>query len=571
MVIAPSALYETLEGDLVDRFGTSILEPIAPEESGVRFAAKTLLSTLLKKCVTETDPNADRNALDMFLASDRKCREWSLQINSMHDEYLIGEFRQCINQVFDELLVDDLVTIGDIGECGPGASVGANGDDFYTKLFSGPLTSTRAVLHRAYLSSISSQPHWLLAEKNREDQFGSVSMVEGSRLAFVPKRNDISRVICVEPVLNMYFQKGYGRLLERLINKRFGIDLATQPDINGELAKEGSQTGRFSTIDLSSASDSISLKMLEHFLPRHVLAVLKMLRSPSTQLPDGSWLELSMISSMGNGFTFPLETLIFSCAVSAVYRLNSRPLLRNRVLSRGGLVRGNFGVFGDDIIVETDLANQVIHLLAMLGFSTNTDKTFTEGSFRESCGCDFLNGYPVRGVYIKSLESQASRYVAFNRLMAWSARHSVMLPDTLELLGRSVQRVLVPLHENDDAGLKIPIFNTPRKRWDAERFAFRYKPFVARTPKIHIKEFEFVQPRKAKRRILNPEGALIAFLGGYISTSKKDQWINLRVKDPLYSRRQKLTSSWDFLLDESDFGLEQLYAVAEGNLVWLSR
>ena len=583
MAIAPIALYQTLVDDLSDRFGSCIAEPVAPEDSGVRYAAKVLQSTLLKKCADDTEPTADARALQLFCESNNRCAEWSLNLETMHDEYLIGEFRNELYQVFSECYLDDLTYLGQLGNVGPGASVGADGCDFYTKLFSSKLTYTSGSLLLAYRNAISSQTTWSTAEIQRTDQMGDGEVVLGSKLSFVPKRKDVSRVICVEPSVNMFLQKGVESVFKTILIKRYGIDLSTQPDINRELAKRASVGCDQATIDLSAASDSIGLKMCREFIPGHVMNVLELLRSPTTLTPDGDRLELNMISSMGNGYTFPLETILFSAVVSAVYRLNNRKLRKTRVLSRGGTVLGNFGVFGDDIICDADLAKQVVRLLNILGFECNTDKTHCEvDHFRESCGGDYLAGYPVRGVYVKSLLTQASRYVAFNRLMAWSALHGVALPSTCELLASSVQRNWIPLHENDDAGLKCPLWYTPRKRWDAEKFAFRYKPFQQRSPRIKFEDAKVVVPRRSKKRSFNPNGLLIAALGGYVGGGKSDridgkqradkpQYITVRTNHIHYRRGRAYTSCWDLLPDNVEYGLEQLNAVAEANLVWLAR
>jgi len=155
---------------------------------------------------------------------------------------------------------------------------------------------------------------------------------------------------------------------------------------------------------------------------------------------------------MGNGFTFPLETAIFACAVEAVYKVFGRKLKKSN-LPRGRF--GNFGVFGDDIICESDKATHVIRLLELLGFTTNASKSFVIGPFRESCGGDYYKGFPVRGVYIKDLGTMASRYVAINRLNSWTAMTGISLSHTMDVLLKKVRLLPVPLHENDDAGIKV--------------------------------------------------------------------------------------------------------------------
>ena len=56
----------------------------------------------------------------------------------------------------------------------------------------------------------------------------------------------------------------------------------------------------------------------------------------------GEWIELNMFSSMGNAFTFELESLIFWAIANAVCYCSGS--------------RGHISVYGDDIIVPSGAA-----------------------------------------------------------------------------------------------------------------------------------------------------------------------------------------------------------------------
>jgi len=243
----------------------------------------------------------------------------------------------------------------------------------------------------------------------------------------------------------MYYQLGFGRILEqRLLH--WGINLRTQPKLNRELAYQGSISGEYSTIDLSSASDSLSVGVLRQILPPQFMRWLMLLRTPSVELPSGDKLRLNMISTMGNGFTFPLETTIFSAVVRAVIKVSGdKP------------TAGTWSVFGDDIILRTKYTPDCLRLLDLLGFTVNSSKTFVEGPFRESCGRDYYRGVDVRGVYIKSLKSPQDRYVAINKLNDWTATTGISLPSAVQYLLKSVKRALVSPFEGLDAGIQVPI------------------------------------------------------------------------------------------------------------------
>lgn len=144
------------------------------------------------------------------------------------------------------------------------------------------------------------------------------------------------------------------------------------------------------TIDLSNASDTICKTLVKVLLPPKWFSLLDSLRATHT-LIEGKWVKLEKFSSMGNGFTFELETLLFSSLARAV------------LLFKGYDARLGEDVltYGDDIIVPTSFASDVVAVLKYFGFEPNMDKTFIEGPFRESCGGDYFQGKAVRPYFLK--------------------------------------------------------------------------------------------------------------------------------------------------------------------------
>jgi len=116
-----------------------------------------------------------------------------------------------------------------------------------------------------------------------------------------------------------------------------------------------------------------------------------MLRSPKTFF-KGQWHVLEKFSSMGNGYTFELETVIFSAITAAVHEM---------VTGEAAKLHQNVFVYGDDIICKTDVSLDVIAALRWFGFSLNERKSFVSGPFRESCGGDYFNGVPVRAHFFE--------------------------------------------------------------------------------------------------------------------------------------------------------------------------
>lgn len=512
-----------------------------------------LVRSFYKKLVDQTAADADQRCLEKFLASNNRCLGWELDCNHAGEGELIGLVKQEIDDFFHpggKPLISSLFQILSEGKTGPGASLGANGVDFYTKLFSSRLTATSQDVYDMYADYASWFPDWLDAELTRFIKFGGPRIIRGSKLSFVRKTRDISRSICTEPSLNMFMQLGFGNILSERLRESFGINLARQPDKNRELAKLGSINGSIVTIDLEGASDSLSLSACEELLPKWVFEILLLLRSSKTTLPDGSSVPLYMVSSMGNGFTFPLQTIIFSCVVRAAYRsLGQFP-------GRADCGDTSWGVFGDDIIADTNVSARICRCLELLGFVVNGSKSYFVGPFRESCGFDYYEGVNVRGVYLKTLLTPQSRYVAINLLMEWSARLGVPLPRTVGYLCDTVRELAIPPHASIDSGIRVPesvIRGSGYYHSKKQRYLYRcYEPMI---PFLRLADdgsgLPGVNPKQVRARKSNPSGLLFSVLGGYVSCRGSSpnyvQGVALALKQgerPFYSMRLRVSPFW---------------------------
>lgn len=275
--------------------------------------------------------------------------------------------------------------------------------------------STSGAQHATYnkFETSGSATPWVLpvyseifSEDFREDYLHEAQLLSGNKLAFVPKNAKIYRPIGVEPRWNIYLQLGIGELIVRRL-KAIGIDLSDQ-SLNQQAAARAHRAG-LATIDLSSASDSLSKNLVLWLLPEEWSDLLFRTRSPRTSYKGESRV-LEKVSSMGNGYTFPLETLIFYALSLAA------------VESSGDYV-GEVRVYGDDIIVPRHAAATTLELLSYAGFSVNTDKTFVKGRFFESCGCDYLDGVNVRPFFQrKGITEVFDLYTLANQLLAYACR-----------------------------------------------------------------------------------------------------------------------------------------------------
>lgn len=259
------------------------------------------------------------------------------------------------------------------------------------------------LLHSGYLPSLLREvPHWADAHDapytlSDDGEFWCQNVtvaLQPGRLEFVPKNAKTHRTIVVEPVLNSVLQLGIGDYIARRL-KRHGLDITDQSR-NGSLAKEGSVSGDLATLDLSSASDTISRELVRFLVPDDWFSLLNAARSSDVTY-RGNAIHLHKFSSMGNGFTFPLETLVFWAVTQSSCEAGAR-----------------IGIYGDDIICPTRDVFSVMRSLRLCGFTISEHKSFWSGPFRESCGKDYYLGIAVRPYYQKHLVSAESLFVLHN-------------------------------------------------------------------------------------------------------------------------------------------------------------
>lgn len=558
MRINAGDLASLLEVDLQSS-GWNGAKSIYPSAEVRQVAMSSLSRSLLKKYISssETEEKANAAALALFTQVNDACRTFVMDTSTRPswEREAIGEAKAFIYNFFYPSVSQDeklpwgehesfILTMQAIAQgfnVGPGSSIGSPETDFFSKFALSDLSASKPILHELYMRAISCNQTWASMERLRRERFGC-RVADSSRLSFVPKTSEISRTICTEPVLNMIFQKGIGKVLERRLRKVLKIDFKLQPDRNRRLAQVGSVTGDFGTIDLSSASDSMSLALVRDFFPKQVVDLLELTSCRSTVLPDGRKLELHMISSMGNAFTFPLQTIFFCSLVYGAYRVLGIPL-RTPKLD----FDGNFSVFGDDIIVRKEAYDLVCTLLVVCGFKVNVNKSFNTGDFRESCGRDFYQGHDVRGVYVESLSNASDCYSAINRLNRWSAIHRVGLPSLVGFLRNKVRFLPIPYDEDDASGIKIP-----RRLLDGRVFrdkdtgATIYRCLVPRVRSYSVDAPFNVHhhPKGSKLKgFENPDGLMLALLAGSIRGGR----ISLRSNEIKTVVKRKWTPRWDFI------------------------
>ena len=238
--------------------------------------------------------------------------------------------------------------------------------------------------------------------------------IDNARFEFVPKTAFEDRTIIKEPPLNKYVQTAYGDLIRDRL-KGIGLDIRKLQPRQSELARLASLTAALATVDLSSASDNIAYMLVMDLLPFDWFCALDACRSEKV-CRNGDTYTLEKFSGMGNGYTFPLQTLIFWALVKSCAEV---------VQCQDDTV----SVYGDDIICPVECIPNVLRVFSAVGFTINQEKSFWTGGFRESCGTDWLFGINVRPIYIKDYLSLEKLYILHNgffRLGEYEAAERVL-------------------------------------------------------------------------------------------------------------------------------------------------
>lgn len=327
------------------------------------------------------------------------------------------------------------------GRFGPGTSVELKGSVYATTADKVSITPSTTPEARALFEHDFWRTHW--GRRRMELGLPLPGLVRGNRFTTVPKDASKDRGICVEPLGNLWVQLGIGGELKRRLSQ-VGLHVGKQAERviqhnwlswdlardgqyhHQQMAREGSIGKGWSTIDLSNASDTVALELVRWVIPPDWFELLAALRSPYT-LFKSKWVRLEKFSSMGNGFTFELESLIFAALVAAATGLK----VGEQVFS-----------YGDDILVPDEHAASALAVLKAVGFTPNERKSYTAGPFRESCGGDFFSGIEVRSCYADQEFREPTDWVVLhNQLRARGLQGPVlqrcvqMLPSRLRLYG----------------------------------------------------------------------------------------------------------------------------------------
>jgi len=404
-----------------------------------------VLCSFLKKypfSASESPYDTKAVAIAKWRQAEEQCGDTNARLSQIKAAGFLPEWvphaQRFIVETIGELASDDIMKMLSLGHHSKGTCTETPFDSsspYFKYDVENPMVTPDA---RVYMKAALSLNNKWLSELSRKqgDKYCCVSrphyesevcdtalrLQQHERISFVDKDASSMRPIGIGNSCNMYLQLGVKTHMQKCL-LRAGFDLTNQQH-NRHLAYLGSVEGMIalscpdqdgnqrSTVDLANASDTNALELSSLLLPYKWFSFLSDLRHPTGMLGE-EIITYNKMSAMGNGFTFPLESLIFASILYGVYAQNG-----------WAWDTDDIAVYGDDIICHKFAVPDLFTALEWSGFSMNTEKSFISGSFKESCGADYFQGINVRPIYLKRcINSAKDAYHVAN----------TVLPQTLDV------------------------------------------------------------------------------------------------------------------------------------------
>jgi hypothetical protein len=377
--------------------------------SPYRFKQHAQLNNFLKKFRFEqdafTDDELSEKTVTSFIAEQHRLHEpLPLRITG---KAVLGRARQIAQSILGDFSEEEVV---DNVQFGKKSSIGCPLRDAYIdhKLIDGEALTGTVETTKYFRQQVLPGDHVLKRIMKHHDFDALKEQLEYNHLKLVevPKTWKSYRLITPLTLLGLFYSYGIGRVVQMRL-KEFGLDIQRLQNRHRRLVRlftddqDKKHYLKYATADLSAASDSITSELLNRILPRRWYTALKKTFVRKLILSDDRSISSASVLPMGNGATFPVETLVFYCIIRAIGDLLG--------------VKGIYSVYGDDLIYPSRIHEYVVEIFPQLHLRLNLDKTFVKFPFRESCGADFYRGHDVRPYYLKGEASDLTRvrYEAF--------------------------------------------------------------------------------------------------------------------------------------------------------------
>lgn len=361
--------------------------------------ADALCVDLVRKAAIRGGVNTALTAIDTFLETEHACKLVNRQMRYVTQNFGLAVSDVAFIDLLDRWKEKISYVMGRLPRVlEPAFSGGASTST--TKLYS-TILDKMSTAPRRYAHSSEVTDHILYGSGWGKvvHESGNYPTTDDSNQYFtVPKNGLTDRSCCKEATWNMACQLSVGRHLRARLMKTLNIDLNHGAELHKIRAREGSIFDDVATIDLSSASDRWARDLVRYLVPWDWCGLLNTLRATHTSF-GGKRLYLEKFSSMGNGFTFELETVLFVTLALTVQQDTG--------------IMGEILCYGDDLIVPAGMAPALCAALTRVGHKVNLKKSHLSGPFRESCGGDYFHGSMVNTVKLETIPEAPQHWISF--------------------------------------------------------------------------------------------------------------------------------------------------------------
>lgn len=245
-------------------------------------------------------------------------------------------------------------------------------------------------------------------------RYEELSSPKGTKICLVPKDWRAKRIIGQEPVWNMCRQLGLKSQLEW--HSSHFVPYSDQG--RQRLMLSRSFVYPIATVDLSNASDHISVSLAREIIPSGWFELLAACRTDAYDV-SGEHRRTGSFALMGNGFCFPILSLsVLSIAIASFCHTTGRDLPQDLCdLARFQHVFG-IQTFGDDLTFPVVAFDNLVSDMTRAGLVVNDSKCGT-GYFRETCGVyQFYGRRPFSCQYLRSLEWSSCSAIGLTTLVS---------------------------------------------------------------------------------------------------------------------------------------------------------
>lgn len=292
----------------------------------------------------------------------------------------------------------------------------------------------------------------------------------------------------------------------------------TDQEVNRGLALEASKTREYATLDLKDASNRVWFFLVASlFGGSEIWPYLVATRSVGINIPREGIRTLKMFSPMGSATTFPVEAIVFwALAAASIRSYTGLPIV---------MAARHVWVYGDDVIIPTNMAQIVMQTFTDVGFALSDSKCCVGGYFRESCGMDAYMGHdvtPVRIPHFPSMREGAPpeplSSLVDTRNLFYKAGYQNVVAVYDEML-----KPFIPLIKDDGQELqylalladRVHVPKALKRRWTKRYQRSEFRGYACRSKRVKVSPLTF------RGALLN---AYLLITGGDPERAKQGWW-----------------------------------------------